>query len=74
MTDRILLNVSVNHGYAPDQIEHTATLGDLLEQVEEAIAGHGADTLVILDSHEYRGASFGYLSTSEDLFTEVEDR
>lgn len=69
---RISINVEGNLGYSPDQIESRITLGDLLEQVQEAIEEWGEDAEVVLHQMNNRyGASYGRLNRYE-LFGETD--
>lgn len=57
----LALNVSANQGYSPDQVKAT-TLGELLEEIEEAIEEYGEDAeFVLRDANNRRGASYGVL-------------
>ncbi|UVG34621.1 hypothetical protein SEA_CHEETO1_56 [Microbacterium phage Cheeto1] len=70
MAKHITLNASTNAGYSADQVlDRTITLGDLLEQVQQAIEDHGEDTKIILNDGQRYGANYGYLSPWSDLFT-----
>lgn len=68
MADRVLLNISDNEGYAPNQIDDSVTLGDFLELVKEAIEEFGEDAMIVLSNGQRYGAGFGKLSTYGDLF------
>jgi hypothetical protein len=70
MATRVLLNISDNGGYAPEQISSRFTLGKLLEEVEQAIETHGADSVIVLNNGQRYGASYGSIIESEfaDLF------
>jgi len=63
-TTRVLLNISDNGGYAPDQINTDFTLGQLLEAVEEAIETHGAEAVIILSNGQRYGAGYGSIVDS----------
>jgi hypothetical protein len=65
----VLLNISDNEGYAPDQIGTSITLTDLLAAVEQAIADHGDDAKVVLSNGQKYGAGFGSISPWADVFT-----
>jgi hypothetical protein len=59
---RVILPISDNEGYAPDQIRTGITLLELLEAVEEAIAEFGEEAVVVtLDRDNRFGAGFGRL-------------
>ncbi len=58
-TTRVLLNISDNGGYAPDQINTDFTLGQLLEAVQEAIETHGAEAVIVLSNGQRYGAGYG---------------
>lgn len=67
---RVILNISDNQGYAPDQIATKMTLARLLEAVEEAIEDFGPDAQIVLNNGQRYGASYGYIvdSGSAELF------
>jgi hypothetical protein len=67
MTTRVLLPASTNQGYGPEQISTGATLGELLEALEDAVERYGADALVVLDQGQRYGAGYGYLPRHGDL-------
>ena len=72
MAKQVLLSVSNNEGYAPDQITGSMTLASLLREVEQAIEMHGPDAMIVtMESGNYCGARYGSLSTYEDTFTAV---
>lgn len=78
MTDtaaRVLMSISDNQGYAPDQINSTISLGDLLEQVEQAVKVFGEDALVVLANGQRYGAGYGAIPplACEDLFVDPND-
>ncbi len=58
-TTRVLMNISDNQGYAPDQITTSMTLGRLLEAVEDAIEDFGPDALIVLNNGQRYGAGYG---------------
>ncbi len=58
-TTRVILNISDNQGYAPDQISTKMTLARLLEAVEEAIEDYGSDAQIILNNGQRHGAGYG---------------
>ena len=71
---RIKMNVNGNQGYGPDQIESPISLGDLLEQVQEAIMEWGEDAEVVLHQVNNRyGANYGNLVEGFDLFESADD-
>lgn len=62
MTKQLLLDVSPNSGYSPDQINQKLTLAQLLEAVENAISEYGEDAeIVTYDVNNSRGAKYGYI-------------
>lgn len=72
--NRIQMNIEGNLGYAPDQIDRTITLADLLAQVQEAIEEWGEDTEVVLhQSNNGSGANYGSLSQYMDLFSGTDE-
>ncbi|WP_109210591.1 MULTISPECIES: hypothetical protein [Microbacterium] len=72
-TDRVLLAVESNRGYAPDQITDSMTLRDLLNAVEQAIEEYGEDAMVVThDGGNRYGANYGAISIYADTFTAVE--
>lgn len=62
MATQILMNISDNQGYAPDQIDTRFTLGDLLEQVEQAIEDFGEEATIVLNNGQRYGASYGSIA------------
>lgn len=74
-TTRVLLNISDNQGYAPDQINTDFTLGQLLEAVENAIEAHGAEAVIVLSNGQRCGAGYGSIVDPGfgDLFQEAHD-
>lgn len=65
-TKCVILDISPNRGYAPDQVtnDHTMTLGQLLQHVQEAIGTHGDDAkIVTLDGGNQYGAKYGTIPT-----------
>lgn len=71
---RIQMNVESNLGYAPDQIDQTITLADLLNQVQSAINEWGADAEVVLhQTNNAYGANYGRLLGGYDLFDGLEE-
>lgn len=75
MATQVLLNISDNQGYAPDQVNTSFTLGRLLDEVEQAIEVHGADSVIVLSNGQRYGAGYGSIldSPSTDLFYAPED-
>lgn len=73
MTKHILMNIRDAQGYAPDQVEDTVTLGELLEAIEAEIEQHGADAKVILHAGGGYGANYGGISRHGDIFQIDED-
>jgi len=75
MASQVLLNISDNQGYAPDQISTSFTLARLLEEVEQAIEVYGADSVIVLNNGQRYGATYGSIidSPSTDLFYTPED-
>ncbi|MWB98312.1 hypothetical protein [Agromyces seonyuensis] len=71
-TTRVLLNISDNQGYAPDQIETRVTLGDLLDAVTEAIREFGEGAVIVLSNGQRYGAGFGSISSTWDGAVEFE--
>ena len=60
MTTRVTLEITNNQGYAPDQVTHTITLGDLQEILTEAINSYGEDAQIIThDGGNKYGANYG---------------
>ena len=73
MANQVLLSVSNNEGYAPDQITGSMTLASLLQEVQQAIEMHGPDAMIVtMESGNHFGARYGSLSTWEDTFTAVD--
>lgn len=74
MSKQVLLSISNNEGYAPDQIHTKMTLGELFQQVQEAIDMFGEDALIVTaETGNQRGARFGSLSSAYgDLFTDAD--
>lgn len=74
-TTRVLLNISENQGYAPDQINTDFTLGQLLEAVESAIETHGAEAVIVLSNGQRYGAGYGSIVDPGfgDLFHQADD-
>lgn len=71
-TPRILMNISPNQGYGPDQVETRMTLSDLLAEVEAAIIEWGEDAVIVTRDHSNRyGAGYGRLDSLE-LFEDPE--
>lgn len=70
MASQVLLNISDNQGYAPDQISTNFTLARLREEVEQAIEVYGADAVIVLNNGQRYGATYGSIidSPSADLF------
>lgn len=61
--NRVLLTIDPHQGYAADQVDSEATLGDLLDLIQDAIADYGSDALVATYSPGDRyGAAFGRLA------------
>lgn len=59
---RVLIGHQGNLGYAPDQIDTSFTLGDLLEAVQEAVEEWGEDAIVVThQTNNGRGANYGSL-------------
>lgn len=75
MATQVLLNISDNQGYAPDQISTNFTLARLLEEVEQAIEVYGADSVIVLNNGQRYGATYGSIidSPSTDLFYSPEE-
>ncbi|MGX1792277.1 hypothetical protein ACWIDW_04965 [Microbacterium sp. NPDC055312] len=75
MASQVLLNISDNGGYSPDQINTSFTLGRLLEEVEQAIEVYGADSVIVLNNGQRYGATYGSIIDSEfgDLFYSPEE-
>ena len=73
-TPRIRINFNGNQGYAADQIDDPATLGELLEAIQEAIEEHGEDAEVVAyQTNNPLGAAYGNLVNVEELFDSPED-
>ena len=73
MAKQVLLSVSNNQGYAPDQITDSMTLASLLREVKQAIDAFGPDAMVVtMETGNFRGARFGKISTWEDTFTDAD--
>lgn len=62
MSNKILLGISDNEGYSPDQV-NGMSLADLLEQVQYAIDEFGEDAEVVLSNGQRYGAGFGRIAT-----------
>lgn len=75
MASQVLLNISDNQGYAPDQISTNFTLARLREEVEQAIDVYGADAVIVLNNGQRYGATYGSIidSPSADLFYSPEE-
>lgn len=69
MHERVILKIDDRQGYAPDQITDSVTLGTLLELVTAAVEEFGPDAMVVLNNGDRYGATYGRLSTWDDLFT-----
>jgi len=59
MARTVILPVSDNAGYSPDQINTRVTLQDMLESVQQAIEEFGADAKVVISNGQRYGAGFG---------------
>lgn len=68
----VLLPIDDNQGYSPDQVETGFTLADLLAVVQEAIAQHGDDAVVVLDNGQRYGAQYGRIDRYRDMLAPVE--
>ncbi|GLI28494.1 hypothetical protein ARHIZOSPH14_27360 [Agromyces rhizosphaerae] len=55
----VLINISDNEGYSPEQINTHITLGAMLESIQEAIDEFGEDAKVVLSNGQRYGAGFG---------------
>jgi hypothetical protein len=55
----VLINISDNQGYEPDQIDTPITLAAMLESIQEAIEEFGDDAKVVLNNGQRYGASYG---------------
>lgn len=62
MTTRLLLDISDNQGYSPEQVETKFTLGELLEFTEEAIQEFGEDAIIVLSNGQRYGAGYGRIN------------
>lgn len=73
---QVLMNISDNGGYAPSQIRSDFSLGDLLEEVNEAIARFGEDATIVLSNGQRYGAGYGSIVSprGDDLFYIPEER
>lgn len=69
MATTVLIGISDNQGYAPDQVETQVTLASLLEDIERAIEEHGADAKVVLSNGQRYGAGFGrFIATHGEVY------
>ena len=73
MAKTVLIPVSSNMGYAPDQIDTPVTLGSLLEALQEAIENYGEDAKVVLSNGQRYGAGFGEFSSWGQGTIEISD-
>lgn len=74
MADYVILSISDNSGYSPEQVkDQSISLGDLLEAVQQAIEDNGADAKIVLANGQRYGASYGHISPWEDLFEVPEE-
>ena len=62
----VLIGISDNMGYSPEQINTHITLATMLESIQEAIETHGEDAKVILDNGQRYGAQFGRIDSYRD--------
>lgn len=63
-TKTVLLAIDDNRGYVPDQIETSYTLGELLEDLEDAIKDYGPDAVIVLSNGQRYGAGYGRIRAS----------
>lgn len=69
-TPTVKLQFEGNLGYSADQVSTRTTLGDLLEQLQDAVERFGEDaTLVLFQTNNRYGANFGKLATFESMFS-----
>lgn len=66
MASTVLIGISDNQGYAPDQIETQVTLASLLEDIQQAIEEYGADAKVVLSNGQRYGAGYGRFIDTQD--------
>lgn len=72
----LMLAINPSEGYSVEEFDERGnrgheimTLQDLMDEVEDAIERHGAETKIITYDHQNRyGAAFG---TIEEIITEV---
>jgi hypothetical protein len=70
----VLLAVSNNQGYGPDQVEGSMTLGALRDALEEAINTYGEDAMIVTkESGNRYGARYGAVDIYADTFTGVDE-
>lgn len=69
MSNTIVMRYQGNLGYGADQIDnHSITLGEMLEAIQEAIAEYGDDAKVVTYQTNNRGANYGSLYGAMELF------
>lgn len=60
---RVLLTIEPHQAYAANAVESEATLGDLLDLIQDAVAEYGADARIVTYSPGDRyGAAYGRLA------------
>ena len=56
----VMMKYSGHQGYGADQIENPMTLGEILEEIQDAITEWGEDAVVVpFETNNGRGASYG---------------
>jgi hypothetical protein len=76
MATILTLPVVPNEAYTADSVDTSVTLYELLEAIQDAIAHHGPEALVVLDNGQKYGAQFGAIepaSRERDWFQKAED-
>lgn len=68
MSDKLILHIIPNAGYAADQVEGM-TLADLRDLIDQAIADHGEDAEVVTyDAGSWLyGAKYGRIATDDAI-------
>ena len=70
MSNIVQMHFAGNRGYTAGQIDNKMTLGDLLAAVQEAVDEWGEDAeLVLHQTNNGRGANYGALAATYDLFS-----
>ncbi|AZV01759.1 hypothetical protein HOV00_gp40 [Microbacterium phage Schubert] len=76
MARTVILPISDNQGYSPEQVSTQVTLGGLLEAIQIAIEEFGEDATVVLSNGQQYGAGYGKIATEytgEVVFSDADD-